>query len=157
MCSSDLEIYRTNTIIQDDFLLRYCISNADNRQLINDLVSTRKQKPEAVNLLLGEIPIADLPSGNYNLNVEVRNRENKLLAYRQLFIQRMNPKEKQVVQDEYRMMDINNSFVSLMNDADSLKEFIACLAPISTQLELQTEDNLMALGELQSKIGRAHV
>ena len=80
----------------------------------------------------------------------VRNRENKLLAYRQLFIQRMNPKEKQVVQDEYRMMDINNSFVSLMNDADSLKEFIACLAPISTQLELQTEDNLMALGELQS-------
>ena len=34
--------------------------------------------------------IADLPGGNYNLIVEVRNKKNELLAMRKVFIQRAN-------------------------------------------------------------------
>lgn len=144
------EIYNTKAILKQDYMVRYFISNNENRQLINELAGIRKFAPADVNVLLAEIPIGKVTSGNYNLTVEVRDRQNKLIAYKQSFFQRINPLEKPMIIEQYATVDINNSFISQEDNADTLKEYIACLAPISANLETQIAENQIALGDVQS-------
>ena len=144
------EIYRTKQFLSDEYLVKYYISNNENRLLQNDLVNYKKQNPADVNVILGEIPITNLASGNYMLTVEVRNKENKLVTYRQVFFQRSNIKQTLADKNESVTLDINNSFVSNISSKDTLKEFIACLAPISSNLDVQIAENQMALGDEQN-------
>lgn len=79
------EIYRTREFAGGDVLVRYMISNNESKQLVNELIGSRKQTAADVIPLMAELPIDQLPSGNYQLTIEVRSRENKVLAYRQCF------------------------------------------------------------------------
>lgn len=144
------EIYRTNEYLKEDYLVRYFISNNESRILQNDLVNYKKQSPSAVNVLLAEIPIDKLASGNYILTVEVRSRENKLITYRQVLFQRSNVLHTPEPKDDQATLDINNSFISGIDNADTLKEYIACLSPISSNLDIQIGENQIALGDVQN-------
>ncbi|HNP49306.1 MAG TPA: GWxTD domain-containing protein [Bacteroidia bacterium] len=144
------EIYRTKPLMNEDYLVRYFIANSENRVLQNDLVNLKKQSPAEINVILGEIPLDKLASGNYTLSIEVRNKENKLITYRQQFFQRSNPMTVPLNNNEIANLDVNNSFISSVDDPDSLVEYIACLAPISAPLEVQIQENQIALKDVQN-------
>lgn len=141
------EIYRASNFIKSDYLLRYFISNADNKLLLDHLAGLKKQNPEEVSVLMAELPIDQLPSGNYNLTVEVRDRENKLLAFKQTFFQRSKVIEKPTLQSDMALSNVNSTFIGPVNNPETLKDYVACLYPISTQLEIQLCDNLIAMND----------
>lgn len=143
------EVYRSSDFTTD-ILIRYFVSNSDNNKLIDNLFGTLKQKAAPVNVVLAELPISGLPSGNYHLNLEIRDRENKVLTYRQTFFQRSNQQTKVSPSADISNIDITNSFVTLYTNLDTLKEYLHYLYPISSRIEEEVAESQAALGDLRS-------
>jgi len=132
------EIYNTQNVLGEDeqFLLNFFIENYENQQRLTKFVSFKRETAKDVNVLFAHFDIAQLPSGNYNIVVEVRNRENEILSSNKLFFQRSNPS----VEPDFSDIDetlVENSFVAQITNRDTLLEYIHCLAPISTDMELK--------------------
>ncbi len=144
------EIYNTAKFLKTDFLVRSFISNNDNKVLLNEFASIKKYSPQDVCIILSEFPIENLPSGNYNLTVEVMSRDNKLLAFRQAFFQRSNTIVKSIQHSDFTAVNVNSTFVAEMNNADTLREYLSCLYPISSNLERQIAENQSSIGDVES-------
>lgn len=130
------EIYNTDKVIGNDqkFLLNYYVESYETKRRLEKFVSFKRESTKPVTVLFANYDIAELPSGNYNLVIEVRNRENDLLASNKLFFQRSNPGLKQDY-NFYAGLTIENSFVSKITSRDTLAEYIRYLTPISTEIE----------------------
>ncbi len=46
---------------------------------------------KAVNVILNTMDISELPSGNYSLVMEIRDRENKIVTDNKVFFRRFEP------------------------------------------------------------------
>jgi GWxTD domain-containing protein len=95
-------------------------------------VTHTSAKPVVVTF--GEIGIFKLPSGNYNLVVDVLSKDSVLLATNSYFFQRSNPKITLSLED-IDMMNIENTFVSQIKDTAQLLEYVRFLYPIATPME----------------------
>jgi GWxTD domain-containing protein len=86
------EIYNSDKL-DDAFALSYSIYYDNNRQNKTPFaVGHKKFKPSATPIVfVGQVDIAKLPSGNYKLLVELRNRSKELLSSKEISFQRANP------------------------------------------------------------------
>ncbi|MFM7725548.1 MAG: hypothetical protein ACKO7B_02510, partial [Flavobacteriales bacterium] len=123
------------------------ISNNESRQLVNELVGTKKAAAAEVIPLMAELPIDQLPSGNFQLTIEVRSRENLLLAFKQCFFQRINTTPRMVRAEDIALVDPNGTFISSIQTVDSLKECIACMYPILSPLEGEIAERRLQIGD----------
>lgn len=144
------EVYNTKKFLgeNDMYLLRYFIEKYENGKVLSSFLGFTRQTAAPVNVLLKEFNIEKLPSGNYNLVIEVRNRENEVLATRKTFFQRSNPNIKLSAED-FAGVDLYSTFVDKMNSRDSLEFFIRSLRPISDPLERNFADNTLETAELE--------
>lgn len=115
--------------------------------MLSEFASIKKQSPEEVNVLLAEMSIENLYTGNYYLTIEVLNQQNKLVAFKQTFFQRSNNANKQTAEDP-ETVSLENTFVAEINDATVLKNYISYLYPISAQVEGQYAENILSLNNL---------
>lgn len=138
------EIYNTPAVLGESaqYMTNYYIESFEKTKALNDFYFRRRMETKPVNNLLNNINIAKLPSGNYNLVVEVRNRENELLATNKVFFQRSNP-SIQFNLNDLAAINVANSFASNYINHDTLREFIKCLSPISSQMERAFAENLV--------------
>jgi GWxTD domain-containing protein len=138
------EIYQTDKVLGANagFLLNYYIESFESKNVIDGFLFRKRMEAKNVNVVFNAIDISNLPSGNYKLVMEVRDRENQELAKNSVFFQRSNPGQ------EYKMNDlasvnISNTFVSRITESDSLKEYLLCLEPISSEVERDYVFNLI--------------
>jgi len=141
------EYYHTKSVLGDnDFLLTYQIVNFESHRIVDANSNFSKQSPKSVGILLTEFDITELPSGNYNLVVSIRDKANNLLASKECFFQRSRPLI--LAQDagdlNYMKLDVSTTFAALITNRDTLAEFIRCLWPISSPNE-----NTFALNQLE--------
>jgi GWxTD domain-containing protein len=136
------EVYFTNKILGNDteFLLMYYIEPSSQIAPLPEFIAMKKVKAADVIPVLGEFPIQNLSSGNYNLVIEVKNRENKVVGQKKIFFQRSNPKPA-VDWNKLAETEISGTFVEKYTNPDSLKYFIACLYPISSDDDLSFAKN----------------
>ncbi|MDD4848889.1 MAG: GWxTD domain-containing protein, partial [Bacteroidales bacterium] len=89
-----------------------------------------------VNVMINNIDITSLASGNYELVVELKDRNNQLLAKNIIFFQRSNPN---IQYDTQRLssLQIANSFVAQYKNLDTLRQFVAFIYPKATAIEKQ--------------------
>ncbi len=144
------EIYRSNISPADGYLVRYYLSNKESNKVVENYMASIKQNPKPINVLMGEFDISNLPSGNYFVNIEIRNRKNDLIAFNQAFFQRSNERSKPMVTADISAIDISNTFVTSYINNDTLIDFIACLYPISTVLETDIAENQMKANDVRS-------
>ncbi len=117
------EVYNTDVVIGEDFLVSYSIHVADKEdEPVINIAHKRQQAAPVVPVLL-QMDISRLPSGNYNLVVEVRDRDKGLLSHKKIFFQRSNP-----------YLEIE----SLELDSTQLQEeFVAKLSPAQLEYSLR--------------------
>lgn len=144
------EIYNTVSTNNDPFIVRYYISNSNNDKILDDLYLLKKQNAQKVNVVLAEFPIENLPSGNYDVNIEVISKENKLLAFSHQFFFRSNSIRQPVVTKDFDNIDVTNTFVSNITNPDTLVYLIDVLYPISNTQEVNIESNQMELRDVKS-------
>ncbi|MCC7331102.1 MAG: GWxTD domain-containing protein [Flavobacteriales bacterium] len=132
------EIYNSEKVFEKDepFLINYFIESFESKQIVGNYKGFKRETPKPVIVLLNSFDIKKLPSGNYNLVIEIRNKENKSIALKKVFFQRSNPPANNFVLDH----SSSNTFVSTI-PSNELIEHIKSLAPISTQIELSFAKN----------------
>ncbi|MHC1775642.1 MAG: GWxTD domain-containing protein [Lentimicrobium sp.] len=120
---------------EDKYLVSAFIESFETRKMLNEYIRIKKEPSKPVTVLLSEFDISKLPSGNYNLVVNLRDKENKILSQSITFFQRSNPGVGNTALDLVSV-SLENTFVNQMTSADSLREYIRSLQPLSTELEL---------------------
>ncbi len=147
-----VEIYNASKIISNDpYLVSYYISSYESKRTLDKFRGFSKQESKSVNAIMGQIPIVELPSGNYILTVEVRNKQNELLATKERFFQRSNSIQVKtaIADDDYILTNINNTFVTSYTNRDVLVDMIQSLRPISNGREADFGDNQMKLADVE--------
>lgn len=140
------EIYNADKLLgkNQDFLISYFIESYEGNQVVRDYKSFAKEKAKPVNILLKSFPIEKLPSGNYNLVIEARNKNNELLTSKKVFFQRSNPKVSPLLMSD----EFQSSFVSKYTKSQ-LTEFIKCIEPKSTSIEVEFAKNQLQSGDIE--------
>jgi GWxTD domain-containing protein len=135
--------------VGETIIINTYLESFENGVKMQDYFRFNRSKSDKVIPLLSALNIKMLPSGNYNLVVEVRDKENKLITDQRVFIQRSNPKVEANL-NELNALSVQNSFVEKI-PLDTLNEYIKYLRPISTRIEVEYEMHVIAAKELLAK------
>ena len=116
------------------FLITYFIESFESNVKLSAFSKARKETARSVNVLLAEIDMASLPTGNYNLVLEARDQQNALVASKKAFFQRRNP-AAMITLTDLGATEIGNTFAEKITNTDSIREFINSTYPVATGLE----------------------
>jgi len=132
------ELYNSDKLLgeNEDFLISYFIESFEGLQVVGDYKSFIREKAKPVNILLKSFPIGKLPSGNYNVVIEARNKNNELLVSKKVFFQRSNPSVSPLLISD----NFQSSFVSKFSKSE-LIEHIKSTEPIATNIESNFAQN----------------
>ncbi len=130
------EVYNTKTLLGENekYLMNYYIEGYENKKMLSKFTAFKRETTGEVGLLLSKFNISNLPSGNFNLVVDCRNKNNELVAQKKVFFQRKNPNAKMDMAD-LSGVTIENTFASRINGKDTLADFIKSLRPIASESE----------------------
>jgi GWxTD domain-containing protein len=128
-----VELYHTEKSLGSDegFVLSYALEDSKSNRTIAECEVVKRKKSAEVITEMGRLDLSKVPSGLYILNIEARNRENEVIASKELQIIRQNG----ALAKEYSPEDIELSFIGKMNDKDSLIAYIDCLHPVAREYE----------------------
>jgi len=132
----------------EDFLFLFHIENSNTSKPIKEFSSFQKQKANRVNVVFKEISIKNLPTGNYYLVIEVRDRENKEVLVAKKFFQRINS-EAQLTKFDITDITVENTFVTEFTSRDTLAIYLSALRPICDISEDGFIDNQLKLANLK--------
>lgn len=131
------EIYGTDKVFGNDslFLLTYQIESFEKKKVFGPFKRSMRVKGRSVEPVIAEFDIAQLPSGNYVLAIEVRNKQAELMARREQFFQRNNPIAFNYDLQSMDKIDLDGKFSGALMNVDTLADHVASLAPIADPLE----------------------
>ncbi len=140
-----LEIYQSEQVLgkNEAFLLSYSIVGSDKETVVNNIKGYKRLNTAGIIPFAQEIPIENLPSGNYYIKVSLKNKQNETLASKIKGFQRSNPKLL-----DFSVIDASNSFVANITSVEEIKEYIKMVGPISSYDELQFAQNQLSSNDL---------
>lgn len=106
---------------------------------------TRKNSAQLVPVY-GSLDISQLPSGNYNLVVELRNRDNQTMLYKKVPFYRSNPGVK-----GQEVSDFALTFAGKYTDEDQLNTYLDALYPLASDAERRVCKDLVRRPALEEK------
>ena len=118
----------------EKFLVSCFVESFETGNIMKDFICHKRLDTRDVVPILNEFDISSLPSGNYKLAIEARDKSNKLVSRNEIFFQRSNP-SIELELDDLAAIDVSKTFAYSINNKDTLNEFIRCLAPRATELE----------------------
>lgn len=135
------EIYNIQKEVGRDkeFLAVAFIEDAQFGKRFAPSFATKKYKSSEVVPVYASLDISALPSGNYNLVVEVRNRQNEMVLFSKVPFFRSNPS----VEDDNIDVNIAGTFAAMLNDENMLNYYIEALYPISSVREQHYEERIV--------------
>jgi len=142
-----LEIYNTKKVYGANKVLhtKSFVEYAENKLVaMPNQIINKDTKTDDVVLVIDQFNVFKLPSGNYNLVVELYDENDSLLNVNKLFFQKSNPSVKLDI-SRYDEVDANNTFVSKIKDRGELEEYVRSLYPISTAVEKDFYNTRMKL------------
>ena len=130
------ELYGMDKAIPKDqkYLLTYYLESFENNIKFNDFAKAYKETPKPVNVLLANINIKELATGNYNLVIEARSPNNEVILSKKVFFQRNNPNAA-FSWVQVNSTDVIGTFAEKITNADTLREYINSTFPVSTGYE----------------------
>ncbi len=145
------EIYNTDKFFGGDekFLLSSYIEVNENNNLYGEFKKIKKETARNVVVVLSEFDLSLLPTGNYNLVIEVRDKQNMQKAIQKLYFERDNTKvafENKV----YENANIEHTFVEMYTNKDTLASYLRCLYPISSESERMFAKNQINHNDISS-------
>jgi GWxTD domain-containing protein len=153
------EIYNADEVFGEDmvFLIEARISDTKTGKVYHNTGIFKKMKAAAVNPILAEVDLSKLPSGSYNLNIEIKDKTNKSLFTKQKFFQRYHP----LLEDPNLVVEKEESFEDQTFDDCLIKESIDMrnltfllngLMPLAKQNERSFAEAVANSGDEEQKI-----
>ncbi len=146
------EVYNTDKVLGEDYLVSYSVvpaSSSPDQNAKPIMIGHKRQSPASIVPVLIGMDITELPSGNYNLIVEVRDRTKGLLSRKAAFFQRSNPFLKEA---PIEMVDFNvgEEFVQEL-DEEELEYSLRALTPRMPQNDVEAVDRMIKDGNLEGQ------
>jgi GWxTD domain-containing protein len=145
------ELYNMGKLLggDDRYVVATSIESFETGKIVAENLRLKREILKPINVVFSEFDISALPSGNYNLVVAARDKENKELMRKSLFFQRSNPAITYNTND-LSGVNINNSFVAAYSNPDTLREFIRMCFPISSSSEKLFIDTQLKIASLET-------
>lgn len=143
-----VELYNPGVMPLDEGLLvTYAIYKQGRFEHEDKMFFTKKIKAAAVTPVFAEFDISKLVTGNYELMVEVRNRNNEVVTSRTAFFQRMKFFEP-VALDSIGTLDIEGTFAELFSK-EELEYQLLSMMPVATVAEVSTFKTVIKNGDIE--------
>lgn len=123
-----LELYRSNEYYQEDFVLSYQIFQIVNNKPTLYKKKFKRKKPNSFEAMLLNLDIADLPSGNFELEVALLDKNKKVSRVKRIPFKRNNPMADLKIKRGKEAFDITKTFVQDL-DAEALRYSLRAIAP----------------------------
>jgi len=134
------EVYNTHTLNDEEYLISQSINYYNSDKVYKNIKQFAKKKSKVVEVSLAEFDISKLPSGNYDLTIQVINKSNEVLLEKKQFIQRLNLDYVES-EDDLLAIQTNNTFANDLSDEDALYQ-IRTLYPISSRSEVRLANSI---------------
>lgn len=145
------EIYNSTTAIGEDFVVSYKIEKLENGKAKKLLIGHKRQKAAAVNPILQKVDISNIPSGNYQLVIEVRNRERELLGSCSSLFKRSNPvADAQVLEEVLAQVNLEEEFVNDLNK-EELEYGLRAIVAIMPSMDVELVDIMLKTDSIQAQ------
>ncbi len=131
-----LEIYNMDKAIGRDsaFIVNTYLEGNPTKRLYTQFASKKRKTAAPINVIMKSFDITKLNSGNYDLTVELRDKQNEVIGKTSRFIQRSN-KEHYKLDIDYQNIDVSKTFAQQIDDFDRLTNHIYALHPIAGRME----------------------
>ena len=126
------ELYNINREIKDPYV--YAVSYIEvleTGKVLEYTQTAQRLVRDTIIPIFGTIDISTLPSGNYNLVVEIRNHDNDKILYKRVPFFRSNP----TTDNDINSTPASMTFASTLTDESQLNTYIEALAPIANEAE----------------------
>lgn len=145
------EIYNAKKQLGDNekYLLNTYICAFENNAKLNNFYFTKRMNAKDIDVIINSMDITNLPSGNYYLVLEARDRNNEVIGLNRYFFQRSNP-NYQIDNTMLASINTDEVFSGKINDLDTIREYIRTLFPISTAVEKDYAEELVKTDDLQT-------
>lgn len=142
------ELYNIHREIRDQYV--YAVSYIEVLETGKRLEYTetvkRFERDSAI-AIFNTIDIENLPSGNYNLVVEIRNHDNDIILYKRTPFFRSNPSLASLIDNT----PASATFASTLVDEAQLNDYIEALAPIANEIERRDIYDIIKRSGLEEK------
>ncbi len=138
------EIYNSKKTLGENekYLLNTYLKTFESNTRIDSYFFTKRMNVKDTEVVINTMDISNLPTGNYYLVLEARDRNNEIIGYNQFFFQRSNT-NYQIDNTALATIDPTKVFSGNINNIDTIREYIKSLAPISSQIEVEYANNLI--------------
>jgi len=133
------EVYNAPQALKGDslYLFSYQLEGFEDHEVVGAYKKVTRMRAAEVTPVLAQIDVTALPSGNYLLVLEARDRNGVLLGRGEQLLQRNNPIQYALTDDT----PLGHTFVDAFTDADTLADALRSLRPISDNLERKIIDD----------------
>lgn len=145
------EIYNTKKQLGENekYLLNTYIKTFESNTIVNNLFFTKRMNVKDTEMIINTMDISHLPSGNYYLVVEARDRNNEIIGYNQFFFQRSNL-NYEIDDSTLAAIDLEKVFSGNINNIDTIREYIRTLEAISSQIENEYAHSLIKSDDIKA-------
>ena len=135
------ELYNTDKI-EGAFYTRYFIKQKGSDDEAKPLqMRAKKLDPRPVHALILQLSIMDIPSGDYELVIELRNSLHKVISSKRLAFERSNPFLNRTI-EKYEDIDFTGSFVEELT-APQLNYSLRAISPQMPQTEVGLHNSIV--------------
>lgn len=135
------EIYHADRFIGQDFVVTYAVESLQNGNTHRIIERHKRQSAADIISLYGQLDIRELSTGFYQLAIELRDPQKKLIKRKITFFQRSNPGLWQ--QEEWlARFDPSQTFIGNIPE-DSLAYSLRALSPVLPSTEMESVNWLL--------------
>lgn len=145
------EIYNAKKQLGENekYLLNTYICAFENNTKLNNYYFTKRMTAKDIDVIINSMDITNLPSGNYYLVIEARDRNNEVIGLNRYFFQRSNP-YYQIDNTMLASINTDEVFSGQIKDIDTIREYIRTLSPISTLVEKDYAEELIKTDDIKT-------
>lgn len=145
------EIYNSEQAIGDVFVATYKIDQLSNQTENTLIIGHKRQDPAAINPIVQQVDISELPSGNYRLNLEIRNRAREVIGTKSVYFQRSNPLvDAEQLETALASVSLDDEFVGDMSK-EELRYSLLAIVPHMPQGDVEMVDIIMKKDSLNAQ------
>ncbi|MCQ2317839.1 MAG: GWxTD domain-containing protein [Bacteroidales bacterium] len=145
------EIYNTRKQLgaNEKYLLNTYISTFENGTKLTNFFASKRMNAKDTEVILGSMDISSLPTGNYYLVLEARDRNNEIIGFNRFFFQRSN-QNYHVDNAVLASINVEHVFSGNITSIDSIRKYIKSCYAISTEVERTYAEELLKTDDLRT-------
>ena len=145
------ELYNVKKILGENekYLLNTYLKTFESNTRIDNYFFIKRMNVKDTEVIINTIDISNLPTGNYYLVLEARDRNNEIIGYNEFFFQRSNS-NYQIDHTAMASIDPEKVFSGNISNIDTIREYIRTLEAISSQIENEYAFNLIKSDDIRT-------